>query len=252
MRNGQQKRMRGRNRRGQNPLTRVYESNGPDVKIRGTAAHIAEKYVQLARDSQTSGDHVSAENYLQHAEHYFRVIAAAQTQFQQTQGFAQRPDQEARDDFDDDDEPMMPGLTHPGMARLHEPQEQPPPPPPRAFQPQPPREPRYADQQPRYPDQQQPRYPDQPPPRYAEPQPVANDGEEQPAYSGLPSFITGGGQQPASGVYDAANNGGDREGRNNFRRRRRHRFPPRADQAGSGEPGDAGTDSAPSGDTPTA
>ena len=41
MRNGQQKRMRGRNRRGQNPLTRVYESNGPDVKIRGTAAHIA-------------------------------------------------------------------------------------------------------------------------------------------------------------------------------------------------------------------
>src|ERR1700740_2286986 len=87
MRNGQNKRMRGRNhhhhRRNQNPLTRVYESNGPDVKIRGTANHVAEKYLQLARDSQSSGDPVSAENYFQHAEHYFRLIAAAQEQFRQ-------------------------------------------------------------------------------------------------------------------------------------------------------------------------
>src|SRR5664280_233704 len=76
------KRMRGNrpsnNRRGPNPLTRSYESNGPDVKIRGNAHHIAEKYLQLARDSHTSGDPVAAENYLQHAEHYFRLIAAAQ------------------------------------------------------------------------------------------------------------------------------------------------------------------------------
>ena len=52
MRNGKQ-RMRGRGgHRGksQNPLTRVYESNGPDVKIRGTASHVAEKYIQLARE----------------------------------------------------------------------------------------------------------------------------------------------------------------------------------------------------------
>jgi hypothetical protein len=72
MRNGQNqnKRMRGRNnRKSHNPLTRVYESNGPDVKIRGTASHIAEKYVTLARDAQSSGDPVAAENYLQHAEH---------------------------------------------------------------------------------------------------------------------------------------------------------------------------------------
>ena len=60
------------------------ESNGPDVKIRGTPSHIAEKYVQLARDAHTSGDPVSAENYYQHAEHYFRLIAAAQEQFRQT------------------------------------------------------------------------------------------------------------------------------------------------------------------------
>jgi hypothetical protein len=73
--------MRGRNRnngnsKGPNPLTKSYESNGPDVKIRGTAQHIAEKYSQLARDATASGDPVAAENYFQHAEHYFRIIAA--------------------------------------------------------------------------------------------------------------------------------------------------------------------------------
>src|SRR5580700_2880201 len=76
-RSGQNKRMRGRptnNRRGPNPLTRSYESNGPDVKIRGNAHHVAEKYLQLARDAHTGGDPVAAENYLQHAEHYFRLI----------------------------------------------------------------------------------------------------------------------------------------------------------------------------------
>jgi len=79
--------MRGRNRsKGPNPLTRSYESNGPDVKIRGTAQHIAEKYSQLARDAQASGDPVAAENYLQHAEHYLRIIAAAQEQFRQQFG----------------------------------------------------------------------------------------------------------------------------------------------------------------------
>ena len=80
------KRMRGRpnnNRKGPNPLTRSYESSGPDVKIRGTAHHISEKYLQLARDAQSSGDPVMAESYLQHAEHYFRLIAAAQLAQQQ-------------------------------------------------------------------------------------------------------------------------------------------------------------------------
>ncbi|APO76483.1 hypothetical protein AM571_CH03698 [Rhizobium etli 8C-3] len=71
------------NRKGGNPLTRTYDSSGPDVKIRGTAQHIAEKYSQLARDAQSSGDRVIAENYLQHAEHYYRIIAAAQTQMQE-------------------------------------------------------------------------------------------------------------------------------------------------------------------------
>jgi len=87
------KRMRGRpnsNRKGPNPLTRSYESSGPDVKIRGTAHHISEKYLQLARDAQASGDPVMAESYLQHAEHYLRLIAAAQQAQQQAAGGYQR------------------------------------------------------------------------------------------------------------------------------------------------------------------
>src|SRR6185369_11289588 len=85
MRNGQNKRMRGRNnhRKNHNPMVRVYESNGPDVKIRGNPSHIAEKDIQLARDAETSGDPIAAESYYQHAEHYSRVIAADQEQFRQ-------------------------------------------------------------------------------------------------------------------------------------------------------------------------
>jgi Domain of unknown function (DUF4167) len=106
MRPGQNKRMRGRptnNRRGPNPLTRSYESNGPDVKIRGNAHHVAEKYLQLARDAHTGGDPVAAENYLQHAEHYFRLIAAAQAAQALAQSGQQRPPGEGEgDDLEDD------------------------------------------------------------------------------------------------------------------------------------------------------
>jgi hypothetical protein len=81
MRQGQQNRRgRGRGRKPQNPLARNYESNGPDVKIRGTAAHIAEKYMSLARDALASGDMIAAESFFQHAEHYNRIIMAAQSQ----------------------------------------------------------------------------------------------------------------------------------------------------------------------------
>ena len=107
MRPGQNnnKRMRGNrpnnNRRGPNPLTRSYESNGPDVKIRGNAHHIAEKYLQLARDAHTGGDPVAAENYLQHAEHYFRLIATAQAAQLAAQG---RPPGEPEPEEEEDDD----------------------------------------------------------------------------------------------------------------------------------------------------
>ena len=88
------KRMRGRNNRGGNgggggggpprhqsgnvPLNRnhVFDSNGPDLRIRGTAQQLFEKYLQLGRDATSSGDRVMAEGYFQHAEHYFRIINA--------------------------------------------------------------------------------------------------------------------------------------------------------------------------------
>ena len=70
------KRQRGRGRKPGNPGNRSLESNGPEVKIRGSASQIYEKYMQYARDAQTSGDRVKAENFLQHAEHYYRIMAA--------------------------------------------------------------------------------------------------------------------------------------------------------------------------------
>src|SRR3954447_13848018 len=103
MRNGQNKRMRGRNRKGQNPLTRIYESNGPDVKVRGTASHVADKYMQLARDAQSSGDPIAAENYYQHAEHYFRLIATVQEQFRQNNPYY-RDNEPRGSNYDEGDE----------------------------------------------------------------------------------------------------------------------------------------------------
>ncbi len=85
------KRQRSRNRSGggggggggggkpQHNTNRAFDSNGPEgVKVRGAAQHVYEKYPQLARDAQTDGDRVLAENYLQHAEHYFRLMRAMQ------------------------------------------------------------------------------------------------------------------------------------------------------------------------------
>lgn len=124
MRPGQQnKRGRGRNnnngnnnnnnfnRKGANPLTRTYDSSGPDVKIRGTAQHIAEKYAALARDAQSSGDRVIAENYLQHAEHYNRIIASAQAQMQER---FQRDDRSFDTNEDDEDDDRNEGASQAG------------------------------------------------------------------------------------------------------------------------------------------
>jgi hypothetical protein len=110
MRPGQKNRMRGGRgnnaggRRGPNPLTRSYESNGPDMKVRGTPQHIAEKYVQLARDAHSSGDTVMAESYLQHAEHYYRIIAAAQSQQQVAYNQANGIPNTTPDEAEDEDE----------------------------------------------------------------------------------------------------------------------------------------------------
>ncbi len=63
---------------GGNIINRVFDSSGPDGKVRGTPQQIIEKYTQLHRDAQLSGDRVNAENFAQHAEHYLRMLAEAQ------------------------------------------------------------------------------------------------------------------------------------------------------------------------------
>jgi len=237
MRNGQNnKRMRNRNnnnsssnnnnnnnnRRGQNPMTRIFESNGPDIKIRGTASHVAEKYVQLARDARSSGDPVAAENYYQHAEHYFRLIAAAQEQFRQNQPQLQpRADDVVNgDDGDDEGEGFSNFGQEPGFVPV---------------QPQPyVREsaPRERDNTPRegqpfQREQQQPREhhrererEHRPQPQYQpqpQPQPVVADAG---GVDRLPSFITG--PQPQISGGAGAFEGGERAERFPRRRRRPH------------------------------
>lgn len=113
MRQGQHNKNRSRNRGGggrrqQNPVNRVFESNGPDVKIRGNASHVAEKYNSLARDALVSGNTVTAENYFQHAEHYLRILAAAQAFNQQNQQNAVA--QAERVDPRQAEQPAAPGL----------------------------------------------------------------------------------------------------------------------------------------------
>ncbi len=136
------KRMRGRNNRGGGggtgggggpirhqsgnvPLNRnhVFDSNGPDLRIRGTAQQLFEKYLQLGRDATSSGDRVMAEGYFQHAEHYFRIINAINQAQQQNpqhqqngQNGAQQPPQhngprhlnEGSEDGDEDSEQPAP------------------------------------------------------------------------------------------------------------------------------------------------
>jgi hypothetical protein len=270
MRNGQNKRMRGRgqNRKGQNPLTRVYESNGPDVKIRGTANHVAEKYVQLARDAQSSGDPVAAENYYQHAEHYFRLIAAVQEQFRQNQPMYGEPRDSVGDEGDDEGAEFGMG------GEPYAPREQPQPYQPREQREQPyqhqprgerehgyqPREQRFQPrdrgerggdrdrgdrdrgdrdrhergdrEQPQQPFQARP--PIQPPPQPA----VADEGGD---IDRLPAFVTGGAMPaPAPGAQTAAAAANGFEGgadRFPLHRRRRRRHTPR--EGAPAETGDA-------------
>ena len=73
----------------------AFDSNGPEVRVRGNAWQVHEKYLSLARDAQMSGDRVAAENFFQHAEHYFRIIEAineATAAEQAARGLGPQPD----------------------------------------------------------------------------------------------------------------------------------------------------------------
>ncbi len=215
MRPGQNKRMRGRNnRKGPNPLTRTYESNGPDVKIRGTAHHVAEKYLQLARDAQSSGDPVMAESYLQHAEHYFRLIAAAQlAQAQAQMGYQRAPGEPEPEEMDDDDDlGGLPDRFASPPERFSQPQQQ-------GFgaQPQPYGQPAFGGQQPQQPPAAPPNQPqpflDRPPFGGERQQGQPYQGERQPRQDR--PFQERGERQDRS----------ERQGRNRFDRNRENRQP---------------------------
>ncbi len=145
------KRMRGRNHRGGSggvpirhqsgnvPLNRnhVFDSNGPDLRIRGTSQQLFEKYLQLGRDAMSSADRVMAESYFQHAEHYFRILnamnQAAQLQgqtngagpqrrspFENQGGEAQAADQQNADQDEEDDTPTPRGVASAASEPLAE------------------------------------------------------------------------------------------------------------------------------------
>ncbi len=85
MRSPNKSRSRNKNNRNRNNnnnigniVNRVFDSNGPEGRVRGTPTQLIEKYETLARDAQLSGDRVEAENFSQHAEHYIRLLAKAQ------------------------------------------------------------------------------------------------------------------------------------------------------------------------------
>lgn len=82
-----------RNRSVGNIVNRVFDSSGPEGKVRGTPQQIIDKYNQLARDAQLSNDRVAAENFQQHAEHYLRMLAEAQREQDARQQHQQQPHQ---------------------------------------------------------------------------------------------------------------------------------------------------------------
>jgi hypothetical protein len=251
MRNGQNnKRMRGRNRKSHNPLTRVYESNGPDVKIRGTPSHIAEKYVQLARDAQSSGDPVAAENYHQHAEHYLRLIATAQEQFRQNTPFF-RPEgggADLRDDLGDEGDEDVDGGVAASNDQAQFGTRDPQPYLPRDAQFFPPRDqPPYGGRPQQQHHQPQQHQPQQHQPQQHQPQPRGNDDGN---VERLPSFITGGAGGSQGGTQGNGQNGHDAQQGDRFplhRRRRRHRGPRDMGQGG-GQAMSEGDDAPPQGE----
>ncbi|WP_373085872.1 DUF4167 domain-containing protein [Sneathiella sp.] len=95
------------NNRRSNNGNRNYDSNGPDGKIRGTATQVYDKYIALATDAYTSGDRVAAENYFQHAEHYFRIVAANNLAKQEKQLTEQQSNDSNEDESNSEETPAV-------------------------------------------------------------------------------------------------------------------------------------------------
>jgi hypothetical protein len=197
------------------------------VKIRGTAHHIAEKYLQLARDAQTSGDPVTAENHFQHAEHYYRLIAAAQEQLRQQNPYYQpqaMPGEGNRDEAFDDGEDEGAGQPMQGQPSFGGQQ--------RPIRLASSRSPTAASNRRNSRPQQQPYQQYQPQLQPAQPPQRRRSRRRRQRWRAAPSFITG--TQPQQGLA-LGPNGHDNQGGDRFprHRRRRHRGPggPRNDMS---------------------
>ena len=110
--NTRRPRSRSNGKRHPSSKNQPFESNGPEVKVRGTAQQVLEKYLALARDAYSAGDRVAAENYFQHAEHYYRIInaeQAAQPSYGQNRGErfdrTEETDEKAQSDATSPDQP---------------------------------------------------------------------------------------------------------------------------------------------------
>ena len=115
-------RSRGNGKRFPSGKNQTFESNGPDVKIRGTAQQVHEKYLSLARDAMSAGDRISAEGFFQYADHYFRLFTvdppsngngngrspqqrgSSASSFVADPAFADGPQPDANDAADDSDD----------------------------------------------------------------------------------------------------------------------------------------------------
>ncbi|WP_127111929.1 DUF4167 domain-containing protein [Shimia sediminis] len=93
-------RKNNRSRPSGNIVNRVFDSSGPEGKVRGTPQQIIDKYNQLARDSQLGNDRVATENFQQHAEHYMRLLSEAQREQEARREEQERQNRERQADRD--------------------------------------------------------------------------------------------------------------------------------------------------------
>lgn len=95
--NNRRSRGRGPRKPHVNVKAQTFDSNGPDIRVRGNAYQVLEKYLAMARDASAAGDRIASENYLQHAEHYYRLINNSTDGEGNRQRPAQRPDGNGHD-----------------------------------------------------------------------------------------------------------------------------------------------------------
>ncbi|WP_299023547.1 DUF4167 domain-containing protein [uncultured Sulfitobacter sp.] len=102
-RNNKNRNRGGGNNQGGNVVNRVFDSSGPEGKVRGTPSQVIEKYNQLARDAQLSNDRVAMENFQQHAEHYLRLLSEAQKEADAKREEQERQNRERQAERDEQD-----------------------------------------------------------------------------------------------------------------------------------------------------